>query len=335
VTPKVSAMDWTYLSGLVAAREGRMLTREFFRQLASEPDLDAVLHRLGETVFENRLPDAAAVQRLDEIAAEILAECAAELRGLCPSDVATCHFDVKEAFADLRGFVEKRRAGADGPEPSPESEPDEGEGVWERLWDGLPADVPDSVRRAALRARDVLPAAAEQPELLDAAIDAECLRALREEAERRGNDFITGYWRRAETARALESLWRARLLGLEQAVQDALVGDLQDGALVENLARADEADWPDVLGAAVPGVQAARLRDLRGAARVREFVRQMDEALADYVRQARSVAFGPERVFGYAIGMQTEVFNLKLMVGGRAADVAPALLEERLRPGYV
>jgi len=320
------------VSGLVAAREGRMLPRDFFRQLAAEADLDAVLRRLGETVFQDRLADAAAVRRLDEIAEQALADCARELRALSPSDVATCHLDVRRTLAELRRFVRHKEAHPDEERPS---EPSDEDDVWERLWADLPADAPHYARRAVERARDLLPAASERPELLDVAVDSQCLRALCEEAERRGNASIAGYWRRYDTAKGAEAFWRARTLRLDQEVQDVLVGERQEAALFAELARTDEADWPDLLSGAVDGLAPGRLRDLQGAARIGEFARQAAEALADYARRARSVAFGPERVFGYAIGMEAEVFNLKLMVGGRAAGVAPELLEERLRPCYV
>jgi len=328
-----SPAAWTYVSGLVAAREGRLLTHDAFRQLVAEPEPGALLQRLSGTALEDRVPDAAAVRHLDRIAAETLADCAAELRAVSPSDLATFHVDVQHAFDGLRRFVADRRAepdrGASG-RKAPEADD-----LWTRVWDDLPADVPEYVRRGVQRVRAVLPTAADRPELLDAVIDAECLDALAREAERRGNDFITGYWRRSRAILGVESLWRARLLEHKPDVQQAVAAELPDAGLAGALTRADLADWPDLLGGAVAGVAPSRLRDLDGATRVRGFVRQAEEGLAEYLRGARSVAFGPERVFAYAIGMHTEVFNLKLVLGGRWAGVAPELLLERLRPGYV
>ncbi|HHT9108830.1 MAG TPA: V-type ATPase subunit [Candidatus Wunengus sp. YC64] len=60
-----------------------------------------------------------------------------------------------------------------------------------------------------------------------------------------------------------------------------------------------------------------------------------DNYLLDILRPAKYTPFGPERVFGYLCGLTTEVFNLKLVLGGKVHRIENNLLRERLRNTYV
>ena len=60
-----------------------------------------------------------------------------------------------------------------------------------------------------------------------------------------------------------------------------------------------------------------------------------DNYLLDMLRPVKYIPFGPERVFGYLCGLTTEVFNLKLLLGGKVHRVENDLLRERLRKTYV
>ena len=59
-----------------------------------------------------------------------------------------------------------------------------------------------------------------------------------------------------------------------------------------------------------------------------------DNYLLDMLRPVKYIPFGPERVFGYFCGLTTEVFNLKLLLGGKIHRIENNLLRERLRKTY-
>ncbi len=60
-----------------------------------------------------------------------------------------------------------------------------------------------------------------------------------------------------------------------------------------------------------------------------------DNYLLDILRPVKYIPFGPERVFGYLCGFAAEVFNLKLVLGGKVRRIAGNLIQERLRNTYV
>jgi len=59
-----------------------------------------------------------------------------------------------------------------------------------------------------------------------------------------------------------------------------------------------------------------------------------DNYLLDMLRPVKYTPFGPERVFGYLCGLTTEIFNLKLVLGGKVHRIENNLLRERLRKPY-
>lgn len=66
-----------------------------------------------------------------------------------------------------------------------------------------------------------------------------------------------------------------------------------------------------------------------------KFEQLLDNYLLDIVKPAKYIAFGPERIFGYLCGLHREVYNLKLVIGGRVNKIDGILLKDRLRNCYV
>lgn len=60
-----------------------------------------------------------------------------------------------------------------------------------------------------------------------------------------------------------------------------------------------------------------------------------DNYLLDIIEPVKFIPFGPERVFGYLCGLTAEIFNLKLVLGGKVHRLESKFLKERLRKTYV
>lgn len=59
-----------------------------------------------------------------------------------------------------------------------------------------------------------------------------------------------------------------------------------------------------------------------------------DNYLLDIMQPVKFIPFGTERVFGYLCGLTVEVFNLKLVLGGKVHRIESNFLRERLRKTY-
>jgi hypothetical protein len=255
----------------------------------------------------------------------------AEIRRLLPAPAPARLLELQEEFMSFKDFV-KRRFMDTEVEPAPDSR--DRDSLWERLWEGLETELPPWWREVALEAQAALRRAPDSPESMDAALDGLSLSVLCDEAERFGSLFIAEYFRRYDTVKGVEMLWRARIQGADEGILDALCGRRREAALFSALRRNGEEEWPELIGRALEGVSEDSLSGETGPKRAAAFVRAADSWLMEFVRAARYVAFGPERVFGYLVGFRAECRNLSVALGGRAAGLDGAKLRQRLQACY-
>jgi len=62
--------------------------------------------------------------------------------------------------------------------------------------------------------------------------------------------------------------------------------------------------------------------------------KQADDFLIEAIGEAKGIAFGPERVFGYLCGLQQQTYNLRLCIAGKVNSIHADLLRSRLRRTY-
>ena len=146
---------------------------------------------------------------------------------------------------------------------------------------------------------------------------------------------MADYWRRHDTVRAAEFVWRARVSDLDEQVEDLLSEGRCEAGLFKDLRRAELADWPGLLAAALDGLRAGPITAAAQPEQLREFAREADRWLMDFVRGGKLVPFGPECVFGCLVGLEAEAHNMALVVAGRGNDIEPGHLRRSLRACYV
>ena len=323
--------NWTFASGRAAALEARMLPAGFFEQIIEMLELDDVFYSLTDTPMRDEFAHPEEMQDADPKVNAFYGGMVEELRSFSPAPEA---IDALRLDGDLRGlknFVKRRFLDM---EISPLASR-YGDEAWERLWEGRPTEVPQCFQQVLLRPREVLASQPERCELFEAAFDSARLRALCHAAQLTGCPFIAEYFRRYDTAKGVELLWRARMMESGREMEELFVEGRQDGALFHALVQADPEDWPALLASAMPGLETDGLAAAQGAERIQAFEAQADAWLMGFAHQAQYVAFGPERVFGCAVGLLAEADNLSLAIGGRANGIAPGLLRQHLRTCYV
>jgi len=137
-------------------------------------------------------------------------------------------------------------------------------------------------------------------------------------------------------AKAVEILWRVKLSEQDPAVirslflrgrlNVSLYNELLDLPAEEWHARLKSTDLEPI----VDEVFAADERE-----RITRFTKLGADLILGGVRPARFAAFGPHRIFGYLCGLQTEAFNLRLLLAGKVNKISTTLLQARLREQYV
>jgi V/A-type H+-transporting ATPase subunit C len=322
--------DWTYASGNAAAREVRMLPEGFFRELLSEPVPDGLLRRAGETVLRERIHSVEDLYEADRHAEEAWDELLHEVGAACPTPLIEELFELPRLFRSFKSYVKRTQFGLPLEKvPSRFEDAD-----WEALWNDYAPHVPHCVRHGALRAREIAKEEPDRPEFVDNALDVSCLVGLREISERGAGSLIAEYYRHYGAVKGVEMLWRARQAGMDSRTETLLWEMRQEHDLFIALSQTEEENWVDLVGSVLVGLQASILDEAPGYGRLRGFVRAADEWLMAHARDARNVPFGPERVFGYLLGMEAELQNLKIALAGRALGVPGQVLAGRLRAVY-
>jgi hypothetical protein len=322
--------SWAYASGRAAAIESRMAPAALFERMVRAARVEDVARALRESLIGESLKAPERLKEADAAIRGFYEGLVDEMRRLCPDPRVADLFLLRRELQSLKGYIKRVRFGMDA--DSVESRYSDAD--WEHLLAGGDTELPPVFGQVLAQVRGVAGDRREPAGLFDAAFDGASLRALCAAATATANGFIAGYFRRFDTARGVEMLWRARLLGEPAEVQQAIAETRHDAALFRTLLSCDTEDWAGPLVAAMDGLRADGLAGGDRAA-LRRFVAASDRWLMDYARSARFVPFGPERVFGCLVGLEAEAANLALAVGGKAHDIAADVLLAHLKAGYV
>ena len=334
MSEKLKDTDYLFLSARVKAMENSLLTRERMEQiLEARSDEEAVklLQENGYPEFSTEKPEEmdAALSSVREGALNDLGDCAPDRRFL---DVFKLKYDYHNAKAILK-------AEAMGTDPG-RMLTDLGRVPAQMLEDAVKSsdygELPPLLAAAIAEAREVL-GTTRDPQLSDIVLDRWCYQDMAHVAEETDSDFLRGYVRIVIDAANLRTLVRTLRMGKNA---DFLKGVLFEGGEIDadavlavsaaNGAGLAELYAPTRLaGAAETGAAVLSGGALTG------FEKLCDNAVSDYLAGAKYVAFGEAPLIGYLAARETEFMNLRILLTGRAAGLAPDVIRSRLRESYV
>ena len=322
--------DWTYVSGVIAVAETRLLTDDEFLDLLRQPDLATARQRLKQVetyVHQSDAVSSAEVTRAIE--AEYI-RITHDVAKITPEPSVCELMLARYLFAELRSFVRAKFTGdADEPVPTTVFAPGELDTLWSGLTDARPELGP-----AVERLRRDLEGADDAERLLDLLVDREELTYFLERSRAIGSEFITKWAETAVRLTAALTVIRARLSGedTETLTDFFLRGVLEDEALLE-LAR-EERDRLDNTLARIFAPAEGEIIDVTRQ-EVGHIARMMDDALTRDMADARMIPFGPERPFGYLWGLQIENLNLRMIAETFVVESDRDETRTRLRRSYV
>ncbi|MFN3531769.1 MAG: V-type ATPase subunit [Candidatus Brocadia sp.] len=184
------------------------------------------------------------------------------------------------------------------------------------------------------------------PFIIDLICDGAYLRYIENFANEINVEIITRYLKIYQLVQGLKIIRRAMILKLDKKLLDQYFLEGFDKEhvfhkLTKNTAWISEKTMHEVFVRAycntpLPGENFVQIlsSNLFPAISFR-YEKLADNYLLDLIRPVKFIPFGPERVFGYLCGFTTEVFNLKLVLGGKVHRIEENLLKERLRKTYV
>ena len=335
---KYRSTDYMYASARVRALEGRIVGRERLERMLEARSSAEILSSLGEFGFElvRAGADGAGEILREPTLASALTEAYAEL-GAMTADRSVIDFlryptDANNVKAQIKCFsrgVDARELMIDGVGAISLSEIERA--FREKDYSAFPTEM----ARAIVLAEEQF-SATRNPQVVDLLIDRACYADMLSAARESGIDFAVCL---VETKIDLQNiitcvrLIRMSLGAAGQALLDEAFlegGTVERSLLTEALSEGEAYLAERLLYTKYSALFAGEEHLSLGRLEVRA-----DDLWMELVRKAKYIPFGAEVLIGYAVAIEYEVKNIRIILAAKDAGIAPDGIRERLRKSYV
>lgn len=325
--------DYLSISTRVRAMENRLFSRERRERMIDARTDEEALKILAECGYAE--PEDLSVSALNRVLTEARADLFADLRSAVPQPALVEVFQIKYDYHNLKVLVKAEALGTNADRLLMTGGRYVPQELAEAYRRGTLGDYPESLRHAAEEAREILNASGD-PQASDLVLDRACYEEMSAAAKESGSTFLQGYVRLAVDAANLRTAVRCQRMG---AGNETLAGSMLPGGNVE----------PRTIAAAKGGELARRLAGtpLEGAAELgaeltaagsgtlTAFETSCDNALNNYLSQAKRVAFGEAPVVAFLCTREAEATAIRTILAGRKAGLSGDAIRERMRESYV
>jgi len=178
----------------------------------------------------------------------------------------------------------------------------------------------------------------KDPQCIDLICDRECYKDIVEAAKASGNKFVMGYVKLLIDTINLKTFVRARKMGQPWSFFGNVF--IQGGTITEKtfVAGYEEAITQfagRLEGTALHHAAEDGLAAMKETGSFTGIERLCDDAIMNYIKDAKYISFGIEPLVAYTAAKQAEIKSVRIVLAGKAAGIAPNLIRERLRETYV
>ncbi|MFQ5956148.1 MAG: V-type ATPase subunit [Candidatus Brocadiales bacterium] len=330
---KVEGRDpsqWCYISGRVNALETALLSADFFKKFIYLERREDMLSCIRDSSLREYFHTTDDITDFEDIINRRSLSLIQEIKRFSPSPVVCDFFQLPYDFMNLKSFLKENIHGL---RPTKRFPSPVGDDVWGDLWEGkkppLPRVYEEAVSTLKSHAKDK-EAKAVTPGLIDVVLDGHLLYNLPVLVAEMRSELIQGYVRDYLRLKGILMLQRVPA-GHEVAALWFFKGD----EFFERFLSGPPRHWKEALLEIVPervveGIITGNRKDL-----LSRYERHASDYLMERLEPARYMVFGPERVFGYLAGLTTELFNLRLLIGGKINKLSPQVIEGMLRRTYI
>jgi len=322
---KIKDTDYLYATARVRSLETRLITREAAELIADATSVEDALKIIGELGY-GELGDNP-LGGLEKALADEREETFSLMREISPSAEIVDVFSLKFDYHNLKAIIKASALGqsADsilidaGQVPAGELKRCLNESDFSKLT--------PSMAEAATDARDTL-ARTGDPQLADFILDRAYFSELIGYANRSGSEFLSGYVRlmvdianlrstvRAQRQGKAPSFIRSLLIGGGNISADSILADTKSAFASTPLSAAADEGFSEKSGFTA-------------------FERMCDDALMEYLRGARYMAFGDAPLIAYLAACENQISLIRILLTAKLAGLPAEEIRERLRETYV
>ena len=327
----INKEDYLYISSLLRAREPRMLSRDKAERMLDAPNFEDAAKMLTDSGYEDM--SQMSVKQIETALSDRRAAVFHELETLVPNTAALDLFRLKYDYHNAKVLVKSEAMHRNDASLLSSSGRVATETVQKRFQEDRLRDLPGELGSAAEEARNLL-ARSANPQLSDFLLDKAYFREMNALADELDSDFARGYVALLADSTNLRSAVRILRMGKD-------IGYLQE-ALVAGGSGSEERLTQGISGEGLASVfagtalsKAAQLgAEAVSGGTLTAFELACDNAVADYLSNAKLCSFGEESVIAYLAGTENELTAVRMILTGRLAGVPSDTIRERLRDLY-
>lgn len=316
------------LSAMLRAREPRLLNGDRAQRMLEAPSFEEAAKLLTDCGYEDMSQmsakeiEAALTKHRDEIFKE--------LEELSPQREVVDAFRLKYDYHNAKALIKAEAMGVDaGRLLSASGRVAPGE-LKQAYSEGRFAELPEELGAAMEEAKAVL-ARTGNPQLADIILDKAYFSELKKAARAAESSFLEGYAEILVDSANLKSAVRILRMGKgEEFLRSVLMsgGSIDEG----RIASAGDAESVAALFASGALEKAAALAaEAVSGAGMTAFERACDNAVGEYLSDARLVSYGSEPLIAYMAAVEGEITAARMILTGRLSGIAPGVIRERLR----
>ena len=188
---------------------------------------------------------------------------------------------------------------------------------------------------AVQEAREVL-GTTRDPQQSDFVLDKAYFREMEQLAQATGSEFLAGYVKAQVDVANLKSVVRVlRMKKNPEYLSNVLFegGTIGADTLLQMAERVEKLDG--MYGSTPYAAAAEEGQAAVAGGKLTAFERSCDNALMDYVAEAKYVPFGEQVLIGYLVAKESELTAVRIIMMGRLAGLSTDVIRERLRDAYV
>lgn len=316
---------------MLRAREPQLLSNEKARRMLDAPSFEEAAKLLSDCGY----PDMAQC-RADEIEtllAERRGAVFAEMAGIAPDEAIVRAFRMKYDYHNVKAIVKGEAMGSDPGHLLTASGRVPVGKLLAAYQENRYVDLPNTLGKAMEEARTVL-ARTANPQMADLILDQACFGEMQDAAREAECPFLEGYVRLLIDSTNLKSAVRTMRMHKDA---DFLQSVLLTGGTVSESRIAAAGDREALAGLFSNGklAKAAALgAEAAAGGRMTAFELACDNAVTDFLKDAKLVGFGPETLVAYLAAVEGEITAVRMILTGRLAGIAPETIRERLRDLY-
>ncbi len=338
--------EWCYVSGLVNVLECKLLNTIFFDRLLSSNVLGDMLINLNNTTLKTYFTHVKHLYEFETLLDDYYYTRLYEIRSLTPDSTVCDFFLIKNDILNLKNFVKLKACGTGVDKYSRETID---KNKYDDTWNDEAVSLPEVIKETVSLSKKSMTAVKKEelPFVIDLIIDGAYLKYIENIHKTIKVEIIKRYMMAYQFIKGFEVLRRAMALKLDINLLNKyfLMGFDQCHMLRKlftDTVRTSEKTFREIIvethcnASLQENEMLVRMISSNTSKNISfQYEVETDNYLLDMIRPVKYTPFGPERVFGYLCGLTTEVFNLKLVLGGKVHKIGNNLLKERLRKAYV